>query len=89
MWKYNILKRFCSEPRLESQFDKRTNKTYSSYMIYSSANSKSNPLFKLKRKLERQEKLKLEGIDEDKTPQLYTNENFNASDIYLVKNTKN
>ena len=33
--------------------------------------------------------LKLEGIDEDKTPQLYTNENFNASDIYLVKNTKN
>lgn len=33
--------------------------------------------------------LKLEGIAEDKTPQLYTNENFNASDIYLVKNTKN
>lgn len=49
----------------KSQHDKRTNKTYSSYMIYSSANSKSNPLFKLKRKLERQEKLKLEGIDKN------------------------
>lgn len=33
--------------------------------------------------------LKLEGIDEDTAPQLYTNENINASDIYLVKNTNN
>lgn len=41
MWKYNILKRFCSEPRLESQFDKRTNKIYYSLRIY----TKVNPIF--------------------------------------------
>lgn len=28
IWKYNMLKRFCSEPKERSEFDKRTNKTY-------------------------------------------------------------
>ena len=33
--------------------------------------------------------LKIENIEEDKTPQLYVNENFSAKDIYLVTKTKN
>lgn len=33
--------------------------------------------------------LKLEGIGESETPQLYTNVNYNASDIYLVKSKDN
>ena len=32
--------------------------------------------------------LKIENIKEDETPQLYINENFSASDIYLVTKTK-
>ena len=43
-----------------SYFDKRTNKTYSSHVLYSSA-GKDKPLFKLKRKLEKQQKLTYEG----------------------------
>lgn len=40
-WKGEKLQRFCSKPRFEEEFDKRTNKTYKciKYIIY------SNPLF--------------------------------------------
>lgn len=31
-------------------------------------------------------RLLLEGIKEDRTPELFVNENFNSSDIYIVKN---
>lgn len=41
MWKYNKLKRFCSEPRFEEQFDYRTNKVYQNLRIV----TKVNPLF--------------------------------------------
>ena len=34
LWKYNILKRFCYEPRYEENLDKRTNKIYYSLRVY-------------------------------------------------------
>ena len=41
LWKYSVLKRFCSSPRLEQERDKRSGKIYESIRIY----TKTNPIF--------------------------------------------